>query len=323
MKMTLQQRIDLCREIAPPKSKELKTWEENLAEVIYSSARLAGSKLSRKDNGIVLGRNAIPRFNDYWRSKLDDSKKNSYLKKAYKKLHSYIIEKEYDISSVRVIVLWRILTNYSVDDMLLKDPYLNETKGYISNINKRRNKLKSILGKDGEFEAAEIYDFSFDVLYNFWHKFPYVKGSLRLSIMIMHWIQVENNLWALPMDCSADDLLSALAVDYCGSNSPAKFRNMMRGMLDKYLKGLILEAKGEGKKIPTSKERILSLIRKNNRYSATAMAEILGMSPQGVRKQIAILKKEERLTRIGPDKGGTWKIIEDRILYTHMFPGEG
>jgi len=40
------------------------------------------------------------------------------------------------------------------------------------------------------------------------------------------------------------------------------------------------------------------------------MAEIVGISPKGVEWQIAKLKKEDRIKRIGPDKGGYWEVIK-------------
>ncbi len=38
------------------------------------------------------------------------------------------------------------------------------------------------------------------------------------------------------------------------------------------------------------------------------LAEAIGVSAKAIEKQIALLKKEGQLERIGPDKGGYWKI---------------
>ena len=40
------------------------------------------------------------------------------------------------------------------------------------------------------------------------------------------------------------------------------------------------------------------------------MASCLGLSVQAIQKQIAILKTEGRLQRIGPDNGGIWKVFK-------------
>jgi len=40
------------------------------------------------------------------------------------------------------------------------------------------------------------------------------------------------------------------------------------------------------------------------------LAEIVGISQKGVEWQISKLKKEGRIKRIGPDKGGHWEAIK-------------
>ncbi len=42
----------------------------------------------------------------------------------------------------------------------------------------------------------------------------------------------------------------------------------------------------------------------------TELAEIIGISPKGVEWQISKLKKEGRIKRIGPDKGGRWEVMK-------------
>jgi ATP-dependent DNA helicase RecG len=61
-----------------------------------------------------------------------------------------------------------------------------------------------------------------------------------------------------------------------------------------------------------SSEKILAFIRKNNRVSAKEIAAVMGLSPRAVEKQIAALKNKKILKRIGPDKGGYWKIAKRR-----------
>ena len=40
------------------------------------------------------------------------------------------------------------------------------------------------------------------------------------------------------------------------------------------------------------------------------MAETLGISRRAVAKQIAALKENGQLRRVGPDKGGHWEVVE-------------
>ncbi|MDP3512428.1 MAG: ATP-binding protein [Sulfuritalea sp.] len=59
-----------------------------------------------------------------------------------------------------------------------------------------------------------------------------------------------------------------------------------------------------------SSEKILHHLKGDPNLSAQALAEKLGISSRAVEKQINLLKKEGRLSRIGPAKGGYWKVVE-------------
>jgi len=41
------------------------------------------------------------------------------------------------------------------------------------------------------------------------------------------------------------------------------------------------------------------------------LASELGISDRAVKKQIAKLKEQRLLRRIGPDKGGHWEVVEE------------
>ena len=56
-------------------------------------------------------------------------------------------------------------------------------------------------------------------------------------------------------------------------------------------------------------EKILRLIAENNKISAEELADAIGITPRAVEKQIAKLKDQKKLERIGPDHGGHWKIL--------------
>ena len=59
-----------------------------------------------------------------------------------------------------------------------------------------------------------------------------------------------------------------------------------------------------------SSEKILSLVRIESTLSAREIALRLGITPRAVEKQIASLRKDGRLKRVGPAKGGHWHVIE-------------
>jgi len=58
-----------------------------------------------------------------------------------------------------------------------------------------------------------------------------------------------------------------------------------------------------------SSEKIMAALRTNSGMAATGIAELLGITPRAVEKQIAKLREAGRLRRIGPDKGGHWEVV--------------
>ena len=66
---------------------------------------------------------------------------------------------------------------------------------------------------------------------------------------------------------------------------------------------------GEGSE--KSSEKILTLIKGNQYITAKEMSRIIGISPRAVEKHITRLKKKGLIKRIGPDKGGHWRVVED------------
>jgi len=59
-----------------------------------------------------------------------------------------------------------------------------------------------------------------------------------------------------------------------------------------------------------TREKILSVLKATPYITINELAEMLGISQKGVEWQIAKLKKEGRIKRIGSDKGGSWEILK-------------
>jgi len=68
--------------------------------------------------------------------------------------------------------------------------------------------------------------------------------------------------------------------------------------------------KSSEKSVEKSSEKIIKTIRNNPDISAGEIANIIGISQRAIEKNIAKLKRRNLLKRIGPDKGGHWKVIE-------------
>ncbi len=62
-------------------------------------------------------------------------------------------------------------------------------------------------------------------------------------------------------------------------------------------------------KTAKSSEKILRLIKANTQITIKQLAQELGLSTRTIEKNIAKLKLEKQLERIGGDKGGFWKTM--------------
>ena len=60
-----------------------------------------------------------------------------------------------------------------------------------------------------------------------------------------------------------------------------------------------------------TREKIINMMKGDPEITISGIATILGITKKGVDWQIKQLKKENRLKRIGPAKGGHWEVIED------------
>ena len=58
------------------------------------------------------------------------------------------------------------------------------------------------------------------------------------------------------------------------------------------------------------REKIIALLSEDGTLTMAALARRTGITPKAVEKQIARLKADGILERIGPDKGGRWHIVK-------------
>jgi len=63
-----------------------------------------------------------------------------------------------------------------------------------------------------------------------------------------------------------------------------------------------------GESSPKTEEKIMDMISQDNTITTEKMAEALNISKRAILKQIARLKEQGLLQRIGPSKGGHWLI---------------
>ncbi|MEA3318275.1 MAG: winged helix-turn-helix transcriptional regulator, partial [Bacteroidota bacterium] len=62
------------------------------------------------------------------------------------------------------------------------------------------------------------------------------------------------------------------------------------------------------KTVEKTVEKIIEIINQNPKITAKEIQDVTGLTRRGVEYNLDKLKKEGILNRIGPDKGGYWKI---------------
>jgi len=60
-----------------------------------------------------------------------------------------------------------------------------------------------------------------------------------------------------------------------------------------------------------NQQKILILVAHNPYISKKAMSKEIGISTTAIDKNLTVLKQKGLLSRIGPDKGGHWEVIEE------------
>lgn len=166
----------------------------------------------------------------------------------------------------------------------------------------------------GNMNIRELYNMSFDAHFNLVTIHPWADGNGRMARLMMNWLQFEYNL--VPSRIFADDreeYIKAL-VETRESENLDIFRNFMTDMMIRHLTNDIAafeesigETPVEEAGISTA-DRIVALLKDNPRHSTKSLAEAIGISTKGIEKQLAKLKAQGVIRRIGPSKGGTWEV---------------
>ncbi|MDO5395791.1 MAG: Fic family protein [Bacteroidales bacterium] len=169
--------------------------------------------------------------------------------------------------------------------------------------------------------VQQLYELSFDAHYNLVTIHPWADGNGRMARLLMNWLQFEYGL--IPSRIFSEDkeeyIKALVATRENGDLSI--FRNFMNETMIAHLShdiAIYTESIGESDPIirkpdttakpKKTRDKIIDLLRQNPKLSATALAAEIGISAKGIQRQLANLKAEGILHRIGPDKGGQWQV---------------
>ena len=181
--------------------------------------------------------------------------------------------------------------------------------------------LNSERAKASTMSVDELYLMSFDAHYNLVTIHPWADGNGRMARLVMNMLQFELGL--IPTKILKEDkeeYIKALVATREDDNLDI-FRGFMTSMMEQnlqneittYLDSIEVEESREktskgGEKTIKSRDKIIALLSEDGKLSAAALAEKIGISAKAVEKHLANLKADGIIERIGPAKGGYWKV---------------
>lgn len=174
--------------------------------------------------------------------------------------------------------------------------------------------LNNERAKASTMSLDELYQMTFYAHYNLVTIHPWADGNGRMARLVMNMLQFEFGL--IPAKILKEDkeeYIKALVATREDDDLDI-FRGFMTSMMEQNLQTEIatyLESIGdkESREKPTkSRKKIVALLSEDSKLSATALAEKIGVSSKAVEKHLANLKADGIIERIGPTKGGYWRV---------------
>lgn len=182
-------------------------------------------------------------------------------------------------------------------------------------------RLNSERAKASRMSVDELYQLTFDAHYNLVTIHPWADGNGRMARLVMNMLQFEFGL--IPTKILKEDkeeYIKALVATREDDDLDI-FRRFMADMMEENLRNEIAsylfsigvqdsgEKTKEGReKLTKSREKIVELLAGNGKLSASALAGKIGISAKAIEKHLARLKADGIIERIGPAKGGYWRV---------------
>ena len=181
--------------------------------------------------------------------------------------------------------------------------------------------LNASRAKASEMSIDELYSLTFDAHYQLVTIHPWADGNGRMARLVMNMLQFEFGLIPTKiLSKDKEEYIKALVATREDEDLNI-FRTFMTTMMEQNLLNEIttyLESIGEeesrekteiGREKPQkSREKIVALLSEDGKLSAVALAKKIGISAKSVEKHLANLKADGIIERIGPAKGGYWKV---------------
>ena len=189
--------------------------------------------------------------------------------------------------------------------------------GLCDELNNQRHTLKPE-------NVYEVYRLSFMAHYQLVTIHPWADGNGRMARLLMNYIQVE--FGAIPSKINKEQKTAYIQalIETRETDNVELFVEFMldehirnlKHEIDLYQKTISNATKSREKiiksreKTAKSREKILTLVADNPKITIQHLSQQIGITTKAVEKNIAKLKAQNKLFRIGPDKGGHWEVRE-------------
>lgn len=192
-----------------------------------------------------------------------------------------------------------------------------------------RNEEKS--GKLRIEELAALFHYRYIRIH------PFEDGNGRIARLLVNYILLRHNYPMIVI--RSDDRINYLKalrqcdtltgkITFDGANATAEqakpLVDYISAVLESKLMALIKFAKGEILELVEVKDKkvvrksgqkkwseVLALIKENPEITRSELSEKLRINPSAIQRHIQKLKRENIIERVGGDKGGHWKVLQD------------
>jgi len=133
-------------------------------------------------------------------------------------------------------------------------------------------------------------------------------GRLWQSVILYHWREVFSSI---PTESIIRDNQERYYQALEESGSLGESTPFVEFMLEVILDSIKSSVKSSVNSSVNTEDRILEYLKQNPKSTIRELSEILGITTRGIEKQIANLKKEDKLKRVGSARKGHWEVIDE------------